>query len=99
MQDSLLKKISDQLDKQDDKLEKQSEDITDIKLTQVRQEANLAEHMKRSDMLEKLYNELYKEVEEIKEPVSQLKGGVKLITILSGVIASILGILKFFGKL
>lgn len=92
MSDELLYKI-------DNKVDKISEDIVEIKITQTKHEANLSEHMKRSDSLEKLYNHLSEEVHPLKNDVERIKGGFQLITVLASIIASILGVLKFLGKM
>lgn len=72
-----MKKIEDRLDKIDDKLES-------IDKTLALQEANLAEHMRRTELLEIQNEKLIKEeLAPIKEHVNQLKGGAKLIALLA----------------
>lgn len=92
MSDELLNKI-------DLKVDKISDDITDIKIVQARQETVLEEHIKRSDSLENLYNHLSAEVHPLKSDVEKIKGAFQLFTVLASVIASILGFLKLFGKM
>lgn len=92
MSDNILGKI-------DNKLEKISEDITDIKVTQARHDENLQDHMKRSDTLESLFKELYDDVEPLKADINKAKGAIKVVSILGAGLTFILGIFRLLGKL
>lgn len=73
MQDDLSKLIISKLDKLDDRL-----DCVDKTL--IKQESNLDEHMRRTDLLEK-------KVDPIEAHVHQIKGMLKFLGFLSSLIA------------
>jgi len=63
MSDDILSKIYD-------KVEKISEDVGSIKITQAVMEADVKHHVKRSDMLEEMYTDLkHKDIEPIKTDI------------------------------
>lgn len=101
MADDLLNKIYK-------KVEQISEDVSELKVTAAvqseianRHEDTLQTHVKRSDNLEALYNELKKEeLEPLKADLYQLKGIYKFflfLGVLGTVVTAILGLLKYFG--
>lgn len=93
MSDDLLKSIHD-------KVEKISEDMTDMKVTSAKQQVSLDEHIKRSNMLEDLYIGMKeKDIEPIKVDINQLKGVYKFITLFATLASVFFGILKLFGKI
>lgn len=76
------------------KLEEISKDMTELKITSAKQEVNLQEHMKRSDMLEA-------KMVPIEQHVSKVDGALKLIGfigIISGIVLSVFEISSFFLK-
>lgn len=92
MSDEILNKISDKIDKI-------SDDIVEIKVIQAKHDANLENHMQRSDTLESLYKELYGDVEPLKADINKIKGAAKLVGILSGITTFVLGCLKLLGRI
>ena len=87
----LIKRAVDQLDKLDDRLD-------NVDKTLVRQEENLREHMRRTELLEdQLSTHQYHvdhELEPIKTHVSQVRVVIKFIIAVSGIVAAIVGALK-----
>lgn len=71
-------------------------DITDIKIIQGKQEENLKEHMRRTDILEKTSEQLYNELKPIKIHVNRIDGVLKFLGLLSLVVSLISGLLKIF---
>jgi len=70
--DELLRSIDAKLDKVVDK-------VTSLEITSAKQELNLEEHMKRSDTLEAMHNQLKEEVEPIKASVNKINTVVSVI--------------------
>jgi hypothetical protein len=99
MSDNLLRAI-------DSKLDKIQEAITEVKITQARQEEvqnrhdeNLREHMHRSDLLEESQEVLYEEVSNIKLRAAKMDGVLRFIGISSTVISAVVGLLKILHKI
>lgn len=87
----LLERVIDQLDQLDTRLDS-------VDKTLVRQEANLKEHMRRTELLEKhyekLHDEIYTELDPINAHVHQVKGVLKFTSIaLIPLIAAAIGYL------
>ena len=84
----LLSHVINQLDKLDEKLDS-------VDKTLVKQEENLREHMRRTDLLEKQHNDLHDnihdELEPIKSHVQQVKGITKFIVTAVPIIIAIAG--------
>lgn len=72
----LLTRVVEQLDKLDDKLDA-------VDKTLVKQEENLREHMRRTELLEKqhemLQSDIHEELEPIKSHINQVKGISKFL--------------------
>lgn len=87
MKDLLTRAIS-QLDKLDERLDS-------VDKTLIRQEENLREHMRRTDLLEKQHESLQKnmhdELNPIKSHIQQVKGMSKIILIAIPLLASLIG--------
>jgi len=99
MDEELLNTILEKINAVSDDIKEVKEKIYAIDLTLVKQEANIQEHMKRSDYLEKLYFEIEEELKPIQEHVSQVHGVAKFLGVLGASITFILGVLKLIGKL
>ena len=88
MMKELLTRVINQLDKLDDKLDS-------VDKTLVKQEENLREHMRRTELLERqhenLQSELYSKIDPIKYHVHQVKGIAKFISIALPLIAAAAG--------
>lgn len=76
------------------KLDSISEDITELKVTAAKQEINLQEHMKRSELLEEQVDLINSEVRPILEGLSFLKKVAKFAVGLATIIKAI----SFFWK-
>jgi len=80
-----LKKL---LEKMDEKLDKVSTDITDIKVVQSAQASDLKHHIFRTDLAERHITALEAGIKPIEKHVSQLNGVLKLLGII-GIFAGI----------
>lgn len=66
-----------------EKLEKIDDRLLCIDKTLVKQEENLQEHMRRTDLAEERLEKLHVEVTPIKSHVEQVKGAAKFISLLT----------------
>lgn len=72
--------------------------LNTIEKVQAVQEANLKEHMRRSDNLEAIVSDMKeKDVKPVKKHVAMVEGGLKLLGILGLLVSIIAGTLKIFG--
>ena len=78
-----LERIESKVDKLDDRLDT-SEKV------QVKQEANLAEHMRRTALLEE-------GLKPVQKHVTRVEGGLKLLGLISVVVEIIVGVAKLLG--
>lgn len=89
----LLQRALKQLDKLDEKLDS-------VDITLVKQEENLREHMRRTEILEEQHtifrSEIHAEINPIKSHVNQVKGIVKFLAITLPILATISGALYKF---
>ena len=83
-----LKSIEKKIDKVDDRL-------GSIDVTLVKQEENLKEHMRRTELLEDQHTLFQTQLEPIKNHVEQIKGAGRLLAILGAVAATIGAIVQF----
>ena len=91
----LIKSIESKIDNQHSEVDSRLDAIEKVMLVQ---EANLQEHMKRSDNLERLINNLEeKEIKPLVKHVSMVQGALKLLGILSVLISIFGGFFKLFG--
>ena len=72
--------------KADDKLDKIFDEVIELKMISIKQEENLREHMRRTELLEK-------EIRPIAKHVTMVKGAAALIALL----ATIAGIYRSLG--
>lgn len=84
-------------------LDKISEDVSELKITSAKQEENLKEHIRRTELAEENLQILRQEIEPLKQHVATINGILKIIGIISVIIGSIAGffeisqsIIKFF---
>lgn len=90
---------NDVLGKIYEKVEKISDDIGDLKITSVKHDENLKEHMKRADFLENLYLEIKnRDIEPLKTEVNKFKGAVKFVTLIASLGSFITLMIKLFHK-
>ena len=72
--------------------------LDNIEKVLIAQEINLKEHMKRSDNLEKMVDNINnKELKPLRRHVSQVEGALKLLGTLGILVSIIGGIAKVFG--
>lgn len=86
--DHVMDLILDQLQKMDAKVDKIDDRLTSVDKTLIKQEMNLAEHMRRTDLLES-------DLKPVKRHVVMLEGGLKLM----GVVSLVIGLLVGLGRL
>ncbi len=78
----------------EDKIDRISNKIETINITLVKQESNLQEHMRRTDIAEANLALLKEELSPIKTHISKVEGGLKLIGIIGILVSMILGIIE-----
>jgi len=72
-------------------LDKISEDISDLKVTSAKQEENIKEHIRRTEVAEENLTMLRQEIEPLKQHVIAINGVLKIIGLISVVIGSAAG--------
>ena len=82
-----MKEILNRIEAKVDKLD---ENMTTMDKTLVKQEANLAEHMRRTELLEIQHAQIESELEPVKNHVNQIKGVLKLLSFILPIIGSAL---------
>lgn len=87
----------DKLDDLDKKVDAIRESIHSIDKTLIRQEEQLAHHIKRTELAEKSIEAMQKQVEPISRHVSRTEGALKMLGIVSLVLGIIYGFVKFVG--
>lgn len=75
-----------------EKLDELSEHLNQIRITMAVQAQQLAEHMRRTDLLEKKIDQVETEVYPLRDSLIELKG-IKKFIVLSGVVMTIIGVL------
>ena len=84
-----------------DLLNKISEDISELKITSAKQEENIKEHIRRTELAEENIQLIREEIKPLKEHVVAINGTLKIIGILSIVFGCITAIIelgiKFIG--
>jgi hypothetical protein len=100
--------IANQLNRMDIRLSEVQTDIGEIKVTLVLNTKDLAEHMRRTNLLEdkvnlekalrdSLQEKAQERLEKLELPAKSLKYFIKLIGIFSLIVTAILGGIKLFG--
>lgn len=69
-------------------LDKISEDISDLKVTVAKQEENIKEHIRRTELAEENLDMIRNEIKPLKEHVIAINGVLKTIGIISVIIGS-----------
>lgn len=91
MSDDVLSKILDKVDKI-------SEDMSEMKVTSAKQQISLDTHIRRSDMLERLVSHLDEDkIAPLQEDMHMMKGAYKLLGASALIITIVLGIMKLLG--
>lgn len=69
-------------------LDKICEDLSELKITVAKQEENLKEHIRRTELAEENLQMLRQEIEPLKQHVTVINGILKIIGIISVIIGS-----------
>lgn len=85
--------MNDKLDYIITKIDKITEDVNEIKVLDAEQNAQLAQHMKRSDLLEVRVEQVNDSLKPLQSHVDMVRGGLKLIAI-AGTLAALFISLK-----
>lgn len=75
-------------------LDKISEDISELKVTSAKQEENIKEHIRRTELAEENLHMLRQEIEPLKQHVVLVNGVLKGIGVVSVIIGSTVGIFQ-----
>lgn len=78
-------------------LDKIQEDISDLKIVSVKQEENLKEHIRRTELAEENISLLRKEVEPVKHYVAVINGTLKVIGFISVIVGTLAGIFQIIN--
>lgn len=90
--------MKDKLDKVEEKLDKIEERLSSIDITLAKQEVNLREHMRRTQLNEEAIDHITEALVPINKHVNMLEGVLKffgLISVLVGIAAGVVKILEF----
>ena len=85
------------LDKFENKIDKLDARLDSIEKVQVKQEANLGEHMRRTETAEENINLLREELKPVKKHVAYMEGALKGLGVVSLIVGVAAGIVKIFG--
>lgn len=88
--EDVMKLVLNKLDKLDEKLDKANEKVSEIDKTLARNTDSLAEHMRRTSLLED-------ELKPIKKHMALFEAGLKILGVLSVVTGLAAGVLKLLG--
>lgn len=88
--DDVMKLVLSKLDKIDSKIENVDSRLNEMDKTLVKQELNLAEHMRRTDLLEN-------KLEPVEKHVERMQGALKLVVIIGTIVGIAVGIAKLLG--
>lgn len=89
--------MDNRFDKMDLKLDKIADSLSDINVTIAKQEENLKEHMRRTELNEIAIGKLADALAPIKSHVDHMKGAGKLLLITGTVVSLLGGIAKLLG--
>lgn len=87
------------LEKIDNKIDRLDNRLDGVEKIQVKQEANLGEHMRRTDLAEESIQLLREDLKPVQTHVSYMNGflkGIGILATLAGIGAAALEIVKFF---
>ena len=80
-------------------LDKISEDISDLKVTTAKQEENIKEHIRRTEIAEENLEMIRDEIQPLKEHVIAINGVLKVIGIISVIIGSAAGFFQLATRI
>lgn len=81
-----MKEVVEILDRIDERLDS-------VDKTLIKQELNLKEHMRRTELLEAQHDKLYLEIEPVKAHVNQVKAGIKIIAFIIPAVGALIAAL------
>lgn len=87
------------LDKFESKLDSLDSRLDAVDKTLVKQEANLGEHMRRTDLAESRMDIIQADIQPIKKHVAMMEGALKGIGVLATIVGIIAGIIKIASLL
>lgn len=79
-------------------LDKISEDISELKVTSAKQEENIKEHIRRTELAEENLEIIRKEIQPLKEHVIAINGVLKIIGVISVIIGSAAGFFEIASR-
>lgn len=91
--------LKEQLENAQEKLDKISEDIAEIKVVQAEQAADLKHHIRRSDMNEQRIETVENKLIPLIETKNKIEGAFKLIGVVATGLGLTLGFLKVLMEL
>jgi BRCT domain type II-containing protein len=77
-------------------LDKISDDVSELKVTSAKQEENLKEHIRRTEIAEENLELIRGEIQPLKEHVIVINGVLKIVGAVSVIVGSIAGIFRMF---
>ena len=77
-------------------LDKISDDVSELKVTSAKQEENLKEHIRRTELAEENLEILRTEIQPLKEHVIVINGILKIVGAVSVIVGSIAGMIRIF---
>jgi hypothetical protein len=80
-------------------LDKMSEDISQLKIVSAKQEENLKEHIRRTELAEENLAMLRSEMQPLKEHVIAINGVLRIIGVLSIIIGSAAGFFQLAQRI
>ena len=80
-------------------LDKISEDISELKIVAAKQEENIKEHIRRTEIAEENLVLIRKEMEPLKEHVIAINGVLKVIGVISIILGSAAGFFELSTKI
>ena len=80
-------------------LDKMSEDISELKIVSAKQEENLKEHIRRTELAEENLDMIRSEMQPLKEHVIAINGVLKIIGVLSIIVGSAAGFFQIVQKI
>lgn len=99
--DAILKALERFENKIDSKIDKLDSRLDQVEKIQIKQEANLGEHMRRTDVAEKNLGLLWEAFKPVQKHVNYMEGALKALGIIGTVTAIAVGLFKiaeFFLK-
>ena len=79
-------------------LDKISDDISELKITAAKQEENIKEHIRRTELAEENLEIIRKEIQPLKEHVIAINGVLRIIGVISIIIGSAAGFFEIASR-